>query len=737
MRKKNYYYFVFFFSILPFWGFSQVNLEKEEWHSDSLSYLENFDFFIKNIEKQKFKTGVLYDRVYPFAKLHNFKPVNHKDTSSYKHFIQAYYELYLSSFNNSEMKTFYDIKNDVKEKNQKGVVPIGILDFEFNYIDSNAIKTNDLEVVNKQLRVRNKKTSFVKKSEACVFSLLSDKLEQGMINISFDNNFVFTNRKFHISSIELIFGDENRVYTFKQGETKTVKIKKGKTVITYSLMLDNGKKYTGYSIAYVGEKAPLKSTTSNVVPCATINIQSSLSYRDYLGVSKKGTAEMLLYYSSCGDQRIRKPIIICDGFDPGDTRDGIDIYKMINKDYSLADNLRANGFDIIIVNFPTGADFIVRNAYALIDVIKWVNNHKVTNRENIVIGPSMGGLVTRYALAKMEKDGIDHETALWVSFDAPHQGANIPIGDQYFLDFFGRVVNNAGALEGLAKINSPAAKQMLVDHYTKPWNNERPRSSWYRKSFINELTNNGLSGSNGYPQNLRKVALINGSGVGTKQEGIDNTAYLLEMRKKFFGITVALGQIKTSADFSFSRRWVLYAYTASPSVWTQRWSRPSTSSYFTTSYDKAPGGSNPTQATLAEGSSDFTVFYPGHSFIPSVSSLDITNPYLTLNIANANIIQNNRTPFDAYFAPSENQQHITFNSNSINWLNDEIYSAVPCNTTTLINTNYSNNTSIYDCRINVTNCTVKNGAKLTLDADITTTINGPFEVKLGSTLEVK
>ena len=57
-------------------------------------------------------------------------------------------------------------------------------------------------------------------------------------------------------------------------------------------------------------------------------------------------------------------------------------------------------------------------------------------------------------------------------------------------------------------------------------------------------------------------------------------------------------------------------------------------------------------------------------------------------------------------------------------------------------TNFTNQTvtanrTIADCVINVQNVTVQNNAKLTLDAVNVTTINGPFEVKLGSQLEVK
>ena len=47
----------------------------------------------------------------------------------------------------------------------------------------------------------------------------------------------------------------------------------------------------------------------------------------------------------------------------------------------------------------------------------------------------MGGLVARYGLNYMESIGLDHETRLYVSFDSPHAGANVPIGFQHMFNY--------------------------------------------------------------------------------------------------------------------------------------------------------------------------------------------------------------------------------------------------------------------------------------------------------------
>ena len=67
-----------------------------------------------------------------------------------------------------------------------------------------------------------------------------------------------------------------------------------------------------------------------------------------------------------------------------------------------------------------------------------------------------------------------------------------------------------------------------------------------------------------------------------------------------------------------------------------------------------------------------------------------------------------------------------------NWIE-----TLTCPTSNFTNQTITANRTIAGCVINVQNVTVQNNAKLTIDATDLTTINGPFEVKLGSQLEIK
>jgi len=186
------------------------------------------------------------------------------------------------------------------------------------------------------------------------------------------------------------------------------------------------------------------------------------------------------------DNILDKPIFVVDGFDPGDARDITGLYNSLDfvetsGNQNLADLVRAQGFDVVILNFPTytrtadnsiidgGADFMERNAMILVELIETINTQKASNspEQNVIIGPSMGGIIARYALNYMEANSMDADTRLYISFDSPHHGANVPIGLQHQLNFLAYNNTNAVAevqplINGLLK--SSAARQLLTDH---------------------------------------------------------------------------------------------------------------------------------------------------------------------------------------------------------------------------------------------------------------------------------
>ena len=210
----------------------------------------------------------------------------------------------------------------------------------------------------------------------------------------------------------------------------------------------------------------------------------------YLGKPNKAILEFR-FATDNPSLQIKKPLIVVEGFDSGLL--GIEnefgendlshfITEIMFDTGSLGNEI--NTYDIIYINFKEGRDYMQRNAYLVEDIIKWVNTVKEGTAPNVVLGQSMGGLIARYALADMEKKKIntglstwDHQTSLYISHDAPHLGANIPIAIQYLArhladqfistpigDMNINVTGNGGAvsIEDMEDVlNSPGTKQLL------------------------------------------------------------------------------------------------------------------------------------------------------------------------------------------------------------------------------------------------------------------------------------
>ena len=94
------------------------------------------------------------------------------------------------------------------------------------------------------------------------------------------------------------------------------------------------------------------------------------------------------------------------------------------------------------------------------------------------MGASMGGLIARYTLKYMETpafqnilldEGItsftDHDTSLFISYDASQQGVNVPVSLQLNIQH----LNNdpelrVNVIDDYQKLTSPAAKMMVTNH---------------------------------------------------------------------------------------------------------------------------------------------------------------------------------------------------------------------------------------------------------------------------------
>ena len=210
-----------------------------------------------------------------------------------------------------------------------------------------------------------------------------------------------------------------------------------------------------------------------------------------------GTA-YVVYGTGNSNQQIRKPLIIAEGYNIADTAPHLvkcnnannsikDLLEKIGPIYTgsfdFNDKLHTAGYDIVYIDNAKGADDIRRNAALFEEVIRWVNEKKRaigSQEQNVVIGQSMGGLVSRYGLAEMVRNPLyqnginvnDPQTRLLILHDSPQRGANNPIGVQSMtrsLDvpfFLGRFSVADMAKESIGEVvkvlDRPATAQLSI-----------------------------------------------------------------------------------------------------------------------------------------------------------------------------------------------------------------------------------------------------------------------------------
>lgn len=373
---------------------------------------------------------------------------------------------------------------------------------------------------------------------------------------------------------------------------------------------------------------------------------------------------------------------------------------------NLLNPLLAAGYDIIMVDYQEGATYIEQNAMALVAFLNYLNNVRNAG-PSVIVGTSMGGQVSRYALAYMEKNNMKHCNRLWVSADSPHQGANVPIGLQKmmnFLAFNGLNAVNDAMEEQLITINQPASKQLITNHYIDPFNNFTPTPNDAPQLFQNYY--NGINAL-GYPQKTRKIALSNGSRTGVPlamqagdivfnwQVPYQGTTCTVTNFARIYAngssnIPVFHGSV-TDGGLVNLCAFALYLCPQCVSNYTN------TTLTFNTglAYDRMPGGRLKTYQSTAETIDKKTpvlgfqgnVYHEDHCFIPTKSGLDLNGTFTHFSDVSAVIDRDKPneslavSPFEKLWAAdgsstiqgsSQNELHVELTQNNITWLINEI-----------------------------------------------------------------
>jgi hypothetical protein len=536
-------------------------------------------------------------------------------------------------------------------------------------------------------------------------------LQRGLeVTFNLSSNLFFNTSDKTINLLEIDFGDNQGYREILLNEYYDVIYEsEGEKEISFRITLSNGDvNQVSSSLKVIHSNEELNEKFNQNIIGFTSETTDPPNIEPYGESPIKGWGEMEIFYSA--DNILDKPIFIIDGFDPLDTRNINSIYQALNfGSGNLGDIVRENGYDVVVLNFPTyfreqdqvwvygGADYIERNAMLLVELIKMINNQKVGDNENVVIGPSMGGLVSRYALNYMESIGVDHETRLYISFDAPHAGANVPIGFQHMFNYLAygldtwvgdfSVESLRPVVDGMLK--SPAARQMLWDHFESHLsdgiaefdnNNALPQPHPFFSVFYNAIDS---VNSFEYPQNTRNVSMINGSGSLNPYFDINGNA----VNPGFQSLDAVMPDVSIGADAYLDSWYTPYTNQTIPvsnvyidAPW---WcfcdieaQAQAQSHGYTDGVDSAPGGLFDTLSIASDYTgedpliSQFTSQLATNyfTFIPATSGMD----YFTNNWFEYMDNPDN-TPFEAWSMPEQNEIHTQLTETNVEFALNEIF----------------------------------------------------------------
>ncbi|WP_151086968.1 T9SS type A sorting domain-containing protein [Hymenobacter baengnokdamensis] len=316
-------------------------------------------------------------------------------------------------------------------------------------------------------------------------------------------------------------------------------------------------------------------------------------------------------------------------------------------------------YDLIYLDFSDGATLIQQNAMVFAELLQWINqpaNRTTDAEETLVIAASMGGQVARFGLAWMEQQGLCHNSKLYVSFDSPHRGANVPLGIQYMFDRLQAVLVRSYSAQTVVrdKLMREASMQMTLFHFADgaiPF-----RTQWQAWQ----------TSSGSYPSLLRKVAIANGSGRAVPQDGMFPGMRMLHTSGAglFTGPNYAFA-LPGSTERGHTN--VVFRYRTAISLfnrWHYSYADPNWSNY-----DTSPGSSETTAKDANDESSTLVADWKTNTFMSTISALDIQDaggfnrPDFTYNVQQQipknNLPNRAKYAFDAYFtADNVNEPHV-------------------------------------------------------------------------------
>jgi len=262
-------------------------------------FANKVDSIMANVNKSYITTGILYDRVPPLGSLDLFNA--QIDTSDYDYFTQAYFEMFYSTYNNTSLLRPGLLDSLIWNYNVSGIVPVGILDYQFNMMDSLAVQDNLFTFQNGLLYdVTNRPRSpyFLKRIQ--LVAPLANSINGGAIKLKWVSQLFKTNLGYTVSSVTITGLTQSPINLPLDGTIVNISLTTGYKTMQIQVVYTNGQQFTRTAGLLVDGTNFLSRTTgegptpndeywwSSTIPFQGYDEPAAYSGKNYINLYSRG-----------------------------------------------------------------------------------------------------------------------------------------------------------------------------------------------------------------------------------------------------------------------------------------------------------------------------------------------------------------------------------------------------------------------------------------------------------------
>ena len=484
---------------------------------------------------------------------------NSPDTNVTDTWYKVYEEMYYSAYDTTALVKSDFIYNKANNFYSDSI-PIGIMKYSFYGLKPDAMSTDiyfNFDTVNNLLSDKNPRPDWPYTDNNSIF------MSAPLISESRSANPVF------IIDPQFFYSDSFNTVLFDKNNTLQIDFGDGA----------GWQNFDPTVVSYYRPNYSLTNTEIAVMHIRLINIPTSNIYgsslsRFFIFGPATVPADSIItipglnvgVYNGCNTTAATgKTVIYLEGIDildviPSRNRSVDMIYnEMLRNDRII--ELKNQGYKFVVVDWRNSRVDMRFNALYVLNLLQVLKQQSTDDQQFVIMGESMGGVIARYVLTYMEsRDYITHNTGpffteqndfqsliylnnnpviftlptnwvepekmhntrLFISNDAPHQGANIPLSIQKayesVLGIFGPYIGTVLSITTNAFnlfLDAKAAKQLLIEHVSTESGlgfYKTYTSSPVRTSFMNQLRTMG-----NYPQFAKVMLMSSGALSGANQ----------------------------------------------------------------------------------------------------------------------------------------------------------------------------------------------------------------------------